>query len=233
MTIQLYDLAGAEDDRRFSPYCWRTRMALKHKGLEFETIPWRFTEKEAIAPHGSKTVPVLIDSGKAIYDSWTIAEYLDQAYPSRPNLFDGPSSHSLGYFFNQWLPTAIHTPLFKVILLDVFSRLHEKDKGYFRESREKRFGMTLEQYGADPKGTLPALRHALAPVRQALVQYPFLGGHGPGYADYVLFGAFQWARAMCPIRLLEPDDPVFAWREKVLDLFGGYAREAKGFPVWA
>ena len=41
--IKLYDLAAAEDDRRFSPYCWRTKMALKHKGLEFETVPWRFT----------------------------------------------------------------------------------------------------------------------------------------------------------------------------------------------
>ena len=40
MAIKLYDLAGAEDDRRFSPYCWRTKMALKHKGLEFETAPW-------------------------------------------------------------------------------------------------------------------------------------------------------------------------------------------------
>src|ERR1043165_4592545 len=48
VTIQLYDLAAAEDDRRFSPYCWRTKMALKHKGLEFETLPWRFTEKERI-----------------------------------------------------------------------------------------------------------------------------------------------------------------------------------------
>jgi glutathione S-transferase len=48
-----------------------------------------------------------------------------------------------------------------------------------------------------------------------------------------LFGAFQWARVMSPLRLLEPDDPVFAWRERVLDLFGGYAREARGFPVWA
>ena len=46
MAIELYDLAGAEPDRRFSPYCWRTRMALAHKGLEVETIPWRFTEKE-------------------------------------------------------------------------------------------------------------------------------------------------------------------------------------------
>jgi glutathione S-transferase len=31
MAIQLYDLAGAEDDRRFSPYCWRVKMALQHK----------------------------------------------------------------------------------------------------------------------------------------------------------------------------------------------------------
>ena len=36
MAITLYDLAGAETDRRFSPFCWRTRMALAHKGLAFE-----------------------------------------------------------------------------------------------------------------------------------------------------------------------------------------------------
>ena len=41
----LYDLAGAQDDRRFSPYCWRTRMALAHKGLSVDTVPWRFTTK--------------------------------------------------------------------------------------------------------------------------------------------------------------------------------------------
>lgn len=28
MALLLYDLAGAEIDRRFNPYCWRTRMAL-------------------------------------------------------------------------------------------------------------------------------------------------------------------------------------------------------------
>src|SRR3954468_23890121 len=87
--IKLYDLAGAEEDRRFSPYCWRTKMALKHKGLEFETVTWRFTEKEDIPPHGATTVPVLLDQGQAIYDSWTIAEYLEQAYPSRPAIFGG------------------------------------------------------------------------------------------------------------------------------------------------
>jgi hypothetical protein len=37
MARTLYDLAGADPDLRFSPYCWRTRLALAHKGLEVET----------------------------------------------------------------------------------------------------------------------------------------------------------------------------------------------------
>ncbi len=28
MGLQLYDLAGAEPERRFSPYCWRIKLAL-------------------------------------------------------------------------------------------------------------------------------------------------------------------------------------------------------------
>jgi len=50
MTITLYDLAGAEPDRRFSPFCWRTRLALAHKGLAVETVPWRFSEKALLRP---------------------------------------------------------------------------------------------------------------------------------------------------------------------------------------
>jgi glutathione S-transferase len=233
MAIQLYDLAGAEDDRRFSPYCWRAKMALKHKGLDFETIPWRFTEKAALAFANSTTVPVLVDGGQAIVDSWRIALYLDEAYPQRPALFEGGQSRALTEFFASWAFRVVHPAVLKLVVLDVFARIHEKDKAYFRESREKRFGMTLEQYGADAKGALASLRGVFEPVRPALVQHPFVSGNGPGYADYILFGPFQWARAMSPTRLLEPDDPVFAWRERMLDLWGGYARQAKGFPVWA
>ena len=41
MTLRLYDLAEAQPERRFSPYCWRIRLALTHKNLPVETIPWR------------------------------------------------------------------------------------------------------------------------------------------------------------------------------------------------
>ena len=233
MAIKLYDLAGAEDDRRFSPYCWRVKMALMHKGLAFETIPWRFTEKDVIAYTGSTTVPVIVDGKRAVYDSWEIAVYLDEAYPSRPGLFEGSESRALCHFLGQWAIRSLHAPLLRVILLDLFGHVHEKDRAYFRETREKRLGGRLEEVGADRTKALADFRGALEPMRPALVLNQFVSGRGPGFADYILFGTFQWARSVSPQRLLEPDDPVYAWRERMLDLFEGYAREAKGYPVWA
>jgi len=89
MTLKLFELVGFDATRPFSPFCWRTRMALAHKGLSAETIPWCFTEKDAIAPHGSEKVPVLLDGETSIVDSWTIANYLEDTYPDRPSLFGG------------------------------------------------------------------------------------------------------------------------------------------------
>jgi glutathione S-transferase len=231
MAIQLYDLAGAEDDRRFSPYCWRVKMALQHKGLAFESIPWRFTEKDKIAYTGSTTVPVIVDGKRAVYDSWEIAVYLDEAYPSRPGLFEGTESRALALFFQNWTFRALHPPILRVIVLDLYRQLHEKDRAYFRESREKRLGAPLEQVGVDPKKALADLRTALEPLRPGLAENRFISGKGPGYADYILFGAFQWARSVSPARLLETDDPLYAWRERMLDLWDGYGRQAKGHPV--
>ena len=232
MAIKLYDLAGAEDDRRFSPYCWRVKMALKHKGLDFETIAWRFTEKDALAPYKSTTVPVLVDGTNSVYDSWAIAAYLDEDYPSRPSLFGSTEARTLCDFFAQWTFKTLHPLVMRIVIMDIYGKIHESDKAYFRESREKRFGMPIEEVGKDPKGAVAAFRGALDPVRPVLVQNPFLSGNGPGYADYVLFGAFQWARCISPTRLLEPDDPIYAWRERLLKMYDGYAWKAKGYPVW-
>ena len=49
MAITLYDLCGRDERLRFSPYCWRVRMALAHKGLDYTTVAWRFQEKEELA----------------------------------------------------------------------------------------------------------------------------------------------------------------------------------------
>ncbi len=168
MSMKLYDLAGAEDDRRFSPPCWQVKMALKHKGLEVETIPWRFTEKAAIAFSKQGRVPVLVDGEQTITDSWTIAHYLEDAYSDRPSLLGGTMGQSGALFIKHWCLQEINPLLFRIILPDLFQHLHEKDKAYFRESREKMLGMSLEAIAAPTETTLIALRTALSPMRTVL-----------------------------------------------------------------
>jgi glutathione S-transferase len=229
MARVLYDLAAADPERRFSPYCWRTKLALAHKGLAVETIPWRFTEKDVIAFSGQGRVPVLVDGERTVFDSWTIANYLEDAYPDAPSLFGGAGGRAVSRLVNNWADTALTGAVARVVLVDIFERIHEKDRAYFRESREQRFGKTLEQVVADREGNLKALRAALGPVRLTLNAQPYLGGESPLYADYIVFGHLQWARCISPVPLLADDDPIRDWRERILDAFDGFARRAPAY----
>ena len=76
-SIQLYDLTGAEDERRFSPFCSRSKRALAHKGLAFDTIIGYFTDQEALSFCGQSRVPVMVHDGETVFDSWTIACFLE------------------------------------------------------------------------------------------------------------------------------------------------------------
>ncbi len=43
-----------------------------------------------------------------------------------------------------------------------------------------------------------------------------MSGEAPAYPDYILFGTFLWPHTMSPgLELLEKDDPVHAWRERM------------------
>jgi glutathione S-transferase len=206
-------------------------MALAHKGLAARTIPWRFTEKEAIAKSGQGLVPVLVDGDRWIADSWAIAEYLEDAYSDRPSLFGGGAGRALSRFYNNWTNAVLQPGLIRFALLDVHRHLHEKDKAYFRQSREQRFGQTLESFVADRDRQLDPFRQSLAPLRSTLQAQRFLGGEKPLYADYIVFGAFQWVRCISDYRVLAEDDPIAGWRGRMLDLFDGMAGKAKGYPV--
>ncbi|MEJ0068680.1 MAG: glutathione S-transferase family protein [Pseudomonadota bacterium] len=231
MARKLYELVGLEDDRRFSPYCWRIRMALAHKQLSADSVPWRFTDTDAIAFSGQGKVPVLVDGERTVCDSWTIANYLEDSYPDKPSLFGGLTGRAMAGFFNNWVDNAVHGPLVRLLLLDIHRHLPAKDQAYFRTSREQRLGMTLEAAVQDREPKLAAFRQVLQPARLTLRQQFYLGGEAPRYADYILFGAFQWARAISPLQLLEADDPIAAWRTRLLDAHGGLARQATGYAV--
>ena len=138
MAIVLYDLCAGDSERRFSPHCWKARMALAHKGLAFETRPTPFTKISEIGGGFSPTVPVIDDGGKLVRDSFDIALYLEEAYPDRPSLFAGEGGKAMSRFVESWAMTSVHPPLMGLIVKDIHDRLGDADQIYFRESREKR-----------------------------------------------------------------------------------------------
>ncbi len=162
MALKLYELLG-DHDRRFSPYCWRIRMALAHKELEAEIIPCKFTDKALFAFSGQDRVPVLQDGETASADSWDIACYLEELHAER-------ESHR------------------------------------------------------------PAIEAAMAPLRAVLAQQPYICGDAPAFADYIVFGMFQWVRIISLLRLVEPGDAVYDWRARMLDLHDGLGRSVTAYP---
>ena len=221
--ITLYDLVFAED-RRPSPFCWRAKLALKHKGLKWRDEPCGFIEKEKIAFAQSQTFPVIHDGTNVVKDSWAIASYLDRAYPDKPLMPD------LAYarFVNGWADTAVNPAIFPIVVADLVDRVRSQDREYIVESRGKRLGTTdfgSFQAKAREKG-ITTFRATLEPARRVLKDQPFLSGEAPAYPDYILLGSLMWPRTISPLALFEADDPVHAWRDRMLGLFDGYAGKA-------
>jgi glutathione S-transferase len=79
--------------------------------------------------------------------------------------------------------------------------------------------MSLEAAVEDRDTGVGELRRSLQPLRMSLARTPYLSGDTPAWADYVAFGPFQWARSVSRFQLIKSDDPVFAWRSRMIDLF--------------
>jgi glutathione S-transferase len=224
MTILLYELAGTDTSRPFSPHCWKTVMSLAHKGLTYKTVATPFTQVPLVEDSASRTVPVIRDGDCVVADSFDIAVYLEETYPDRPSLFGGSGGVAMARFIERWSQLTVHPFLGAAALMDIHGMLAPIDQAYFRESREKRFGRPIEEVPADRDQKCAAFRAGLEPLRSMLSYQPFIGGTSPLFADYIVFGAFQWARVVSPFQALAADDPVTAWFERCLDLHDGTGR---------
>ena len=214
MAYVLYDLRAA-DGRSFSPFCWRTRMALAHKGIKPELRKVRFCDIAHIG-HEARTVPVLLDGDAVIRDSWDIAMYPDEKLPDAQRLFPTEGDRRLALFLHHWVVTQLHMPIFNTIEADIWYAVDPEDQPYFRTSREKRLGAPLESVREHQAGTIAQLRTNLAPLRSLVEKQEFVGGAQPTFADYIAFGALMGTRdrqagpagaRRCGSLLVQPPSP--------------------------
>jgi glutathione S-transferase len=131
-------------------------------------------------------VPVLLDSDQVISDSWTIATYLEDTYPDCPSLFGGDGGRAVTRFINAWADVVLVGGILRLVVTDIFAHLDQKDRAYFRETREQRLGAALETISADRETNVLAFRRTLEPIRTVLASKPYFGGEAPAYADYAV-----------------------------------------------
>ena len=226
--LRLYELM-LENGRSASPYVWRTRFALAHKGLAFQSVPLGFTEIPEAFGGRFKTVPVIRYRDDLLGESWDIAEYLDRTFPEQPRLFSGPAEFAMVKLFDAWLHGAVLRRLFRIYVLDIHNAARPQDRAYFRRSREQWMkGLTLEEFTADRALRLPEVRQAFDPLRAQLASYPFVGGATANYADYIALGVLQWIASVSTLPLFAADDEVLRqWVERGLDLHGGAGRDSR------
>ena len=208
-------------------------MALAHKGLESTSVVEGvgFSQKYKLEFSNQELVPVIKDDNMIISDSWDIAVYLEKSYESLTSLFGARNDFNQVKFISSWVDSQLHPLIARCVVRDILNVISPSEHEYFRTSREKRFGKSLEEVVADRENTRTTFKQALYPLRKALEIGPFLGGDNPNFSDYAIFGAFMWARVTSSFQLLELSDPIYNWRERMLLLYDGLAKNAPAVDI--
>lgn len=223
MAITVYDLCTADDAVRLSPPCWTVKLALKHKGLAFETAPMGFTNKQDYPDPDYGRLPQITDGETLVVDSDKIIDYLEKTYPDKP-LYRGDGSRTI----DRTLRAFAGAYLFPLLAPKLFLRIHDAarqaDQAYFRVSREERLKMTLEEAAA--RDVSADLEKALGVIAAPLAASKWYAGDTPGLPDYSIASIFLWERSVGGEPVMKKPEALAAWFERVLDLYDGYARNA-------
>jgi len=228
--LVLRDLAG-KSDARFSPYCYRIKLALLHKRLPYITKPWRFTEKDVLpkdswrnAGKPTGRVPVLEDLNEnvTIQDSLRIASYLDEVYPDKLLIGNDAVRRNFSTLLHNHLDRNVILALAPLIIDSIYQSVAEKDKGYFLETRGKAYNNNFAAAQAANragKGRV-AFQRSLGSIREVLKTSEFMSGTVPGWYDFQVMGVVLWGRAVDSdfmSTVLEPTDVVKQWINKMDD----------------
>ncbi|KAG5634364.1 hypothetical protein H0H81_002243 [Sphagnurus paluster] len=165
--LVLYDIPSAKGGETWSPNVWRTRaftdpvdrLALNYKGVRYRTEWVEYPDIKAVGisigakativePDGSSTwtCPMLVDPNTldangaptVISDSYNIARYLEDTYPS-PRLFP-IGTMALHQSWARFVSMGIHKPLVDLLIPVCPDILAPRSREYFISTREEDFG---------------------------------------------------------------------------------------------
>lgn len=224
--LTFYELCGARQDVRFSPFVWRIKLMLAHKAIPHETKTITFTDKTALAGSGLTTVPVIKHNKKWVSESLVIARYLEDNFSGSP-LFETPLAAAQAAIINNWVDRNIVMPIFPMIVSDIYDALDEVNKEYFRATREPRLGgRKIEEMRGGRDDLRAAFKANLAPLESIVENNAYLSGAAPAFTDYCLMGSLMWPHIVSDFDPIEESAGLRDWRHRMFGQFDGLAGNA-------
>lgn len=211
--IELLEVCGEDPLLVFSPFCWRVRLALAHKGLQAEFRSVTYSDKNQTAFSGQDLLPIIRDGQTQLYDSFAIICYLDRQYPQAPLGLDSVAGNR-AVLIDRVAHQDLLVGLFRLLVLRILPLLSPSDSDYFRNKHEQLLGMTLEAFANRTLGH-ELVERALQPLEEQLRSSPFLDGEEAGGVDVLIGGFFFWAWVL-HLTPWEQYPNVSAWFEKMI-----------------
>ncbi|KAK4503951.1 hypothetical protein PRZ48_004866 [Zasmidium cellare] len=210
--VVLFDLPSRGKPACWSLNPWKARLVLNYKSIPYRTqwveypdlkptfqsfgIPPNPTDINPNATYSSPTA--LLPDGRYIMDSLLIAQELEKLQPE-PSLgldTDYPAR-------TQAIVATIQKPLAPVCIPRVPELLlNPRSQEYFYATREKRFGMPLQELAKSEKAGEVAWQGAeegFAQLRALLkenAEGPFVMGKEPTFADFILAGFWRFVERL-------------------------------------
>lgn len=236
----------------FSPNTWKTRMGLLHKKASFKTIPVTLLDVRGDLSRRSKqpqiSAPAIeLPDGTIIYDSFRIAEWLENAYPNAPSLFTGDGKLTsearqeciiLGKNYARMMDLGLGAskPEWAVWFDLFFPKLDKLIKGedlraYFvsdirhgPQGYQKLMSLDRQEY-------IRRAKMNIQPLVQILKERPneyFQGTHS-GQVDYIIFGRYAYCRSLDAQLTKEiwndQGEELSTWIRKMCEAHDGHAQK--------
>ena len=207
--ITLYDLPSSPPNACWSLNPWKTRLVLNYKAipykttwLEYPSIAPTFTalgippNDPALNPTPYSIPAVRLPDGRYIMDSLAIATEIEKLHPEKPLRLD---AQVLGEVMA--VVPEVMGPMRGVVMPGSAAKLlNPESKAYFEETREKRFGMPLEELARKEGGdeayekARPAFRKLGELLEKNGKGGPFFLGEEASFVDFVVVGLLEFMR---------------------------------------
>lgn len=226
--IELFEVSGEDPLLVFSPFCWRVRLALAHKGLKANFHAVSYVDKKQISFSDQDLLPVIRDGQTVLHDSFAIIRYLDRQY-SHATLGMEAAAGQRARMIDQIAHQELLFGLFRLLVLRILPLLSSSDSAYFRNKHESLLGTTLEAFAHEQTGN-DLVQRALVPFESHLHSSLFFDGEEPGAVDILIGGFFFWAWVL-RLTPWEKSPSVNAWFERMLNRYESINGPVRRAPV--